>query len=240
MRTISTCLSPQLLPLHSFEDKTVVVVDILRATSSMITAFAYDVASITPVPTLADCRMLKEQGYITAGERGGQKVSGFDLGNSPYEFMDHQLNGKDLAFTTTNGSQAILSVTDAHTIVLGSFLNLSATADFLLAQNGSVLILCAGWKGKFNIEDTLYAGALADLLQNEFAFEDDATLASQSLYQFAAPDLMGFLKKGSHPRRLAGFENHQDMEFCIQRDKFQLNAIFREGKLFRLEQTSII
>ena len=108
MNNLSTCLSPQLLPLHQIEDKIVVVVDILRATSSMTTAFAYDVASITPVPTLADCRVLKEKGYITAGERGGQKVEGFDLGNSPYDFMDHQLNGKNLAFTTTNGSQAIL------------------------------------------------------------------------------------------------------------------------------------
>ena len=84
MKTISTCLSPQLLPLHSITDKIAVVVDILRATSSMTTAFAYDVASITPVPTLADCRMLKEKGFVTAGERGGQKVDGFDLGNSPF------------------------------------------------------------------------------------------------------------------------------------------------------------
>jgi 2-phosphosulfolactate phosphatase len=240
MKTLSTCISPQLLPLHTFKEKTVVVVDILRATSSIITAFAYNAASITPVPTLAECRMLKEQGYITAGERGGQKVSGFDLGNSPYEFMDHQLNGKDLAFTTTNGSQAILSVADANTIVLGSFLNLSATADFLLTQNTSVLILCAGWKGKFNIEDTLYAGAVASLLQKEFAFEDDATLAAQSLYQFAAQDLLGYIKKGSHARRLTGLDNHRDIEFCTRQDKFQLNAIFRNGRLFRLERTPTV
>ncbi len=236
MKTISTCLSPQLLSLHQFEDKTVVVVDILRATSSMITAFAYNVASITPVPTLADCRMLKERGYVTAGERGGQKVDGFDRGNSPFEFMDHQLNGKQLAFTTTNGSQAILSVSNASTIVLGSFLNLSATADFLAAQNNSILILCAGWKGKFNIEDTLYAGALANLLKNQFAFEDDATLAAQGLYQLASEDLLGYLQQGSHARRLAGFENHRDLEFCIKKDQFQLNAIYRDGKLYRLEE----
>lgn len=234
MKTISTCVSPQLLPLHTLEDKVAIAVDILRATSSMITAFAYDVASITPVPTLADCRMLKEQGFVIAGERGGQKVDGFDLGNSPFEFMDHQLNGKDLAFTTTNGSQAILSVTDAKTVLLGSFLNLSATAEFLRQQHKSVLILCAGWKGRLNIEDTLYAGALAELLHNDFTYEDDATMAAASLYQHASSDLPGYLKKGSHAQRLAGFENHRDLEFCIQMDKFHLNAIYRNGRLYKV------
>lgn len=233
MKTISTCLSPQLLPLHSITDKIAVVVDILRATSSMTTAFAYDVASITPVPTLADCRMLKDKGFVTAGERGGQKVDGFDLGNSPFEFMDHQLNGKDLAFTTTNGSQAILSVIESKAVLLGSFLNLSATADLLKEQSESVLILCAGWKGKFNIEDTLYAGALASLLQTDFAFEDDATLAAISLYQQAAADLPGYLKMGSHAQRLAGFENHRDLEFCLQMDKYPLNVIYRDGRLYK-------
>jgi len=234
MKTISTCISPQLLPLHTLENKVAIVVDILRATSSMITAFAYDVASITPVPTLADCRMLKEQGFVTAGERGGHKVDGFDLGNSPFEFMDHQLNGKDLAFTTTNGSQAILSVVNASNVLLGSFLNLSATADFLRHQNESVLILCAGWKGKFNIEDTLYAGALAGLLQDDFAYEDDATLAAASLYEQASSDLLAYLKKGSHAQRLEGFENHRDLEFCIQMDQFNLNAIYRNGRLYKV------
>jgi 2-phosphosulfolactate phosphatase len=234
MKTISTCVSPQLLPLDTVEDKVAIVVDILRATSSMITAFAYDVASITPVPTLADCRMLKEQGFVTAGERGGHKVDGFDLGNSPFEFMDHQLNGKDLAFTTTNGSQAILSVVNASNVLLGSFLNLSATADFLRHQNESVLILCAGWKGKFNIEDTLYAGALAGLLQDDFAYEDDATLAAASLYEQASSDLLAYLKKGSHAQRLEGFGNHRDLEFCIQMDQFNLNAIYRNGRLYKV------
>ena len=235
MKSISTCISPQLLPLHQVTDRIAVVVDILRATSSMTTAFAYDVASITPVPTLADCRMFKEQGYITAGERGGQKVDGFDRGNSPFEFMDHELNGKHLAFTTTNGSQAILSVTNAKMVMLGAFLNLSATAEFLKKQNESILILCAGWKGKFNIEDTLYAGALANALRNDFSFEDDATLAAQSLYQYAADDLLGFLKKGSHANRLAGFENHRDLEFCIQQDSFNLNAVYQQDRLYRID-----
>ena len=234
MNSLTTCLSPQLLPLHQIEDKIVVVVDILRATSSMITAFAYEVASVTPVPTLADCRMLKNQGYVTAGERGGQKVDGFDLGNSPFEFMNHDLQGRQIAFTTTNGSQAIVLASEAKQVLIGSFLNLSATADYLKAQQQSVLILCAGWKGKFNIEDTLYAGALAIKLRESFEYGDDATLASSRLYQCVANDITDFLAQSSHAQRLAGFHNQKDLEFCLKEDEFKLNAVLQGQQLVKL------
>jgi len=234
MNIISTCLSPQLLPLHDLEDKIVVVVDILRATSSMVTALAYDVASITPVASLADCRMYKERGYTTAGERGGQKVDGFDLGNSPFDFMDHQLHGVKLAFTTTNGTQAIALSQDAKQVILGSFLNLSATADYLKQQNQQVLILCAGWKGKFNIEDTLYAGALVHQLNDTFKMEDDASLAASTLYLSAAGDLVNYMARSSHAQRLAGFKNHKDLEFCMETDRYSFNAVLQGEKILKL------
>ncbi len=234
MRSLTTCVSPQLLPLHDLTDKTVVVVDVLRATSSMITAFAHHVETITPVPTLAECRMLKSQGYVTAGERGGQKVQGFDLGNSPFDFMDHQLHGAKLAFTTTNGSKAIVLASEAKTVLIGAFLNLMATAEYLIAKNQPVLILCAGWKGKFNIEDTLYAGALAGRLSNHFSFDDDATLAAATLYKSVASNLSEFLGRSSHAQRLMGFENQKDLEFCMEHDKYMINAALQEDHLVRI------
>ena len=234
MTTITTCVSPQLLPLHQIEDKIVVVVDILRATSSMVTAFAYQVASVTPVPTLADCRMMKNEGYVTAGERGGQKVEGFDLGNSPFEFMNHDLQGQRIAFTTTNGSQAIVLASEAKQVLIGSFLNLTATSQYLTALNQEVLILCAGWKGRFNIEDTLYAGALALRLREKYDFGDDATLAASSLYSCVADHLQDFLSKSSHAQRLAGFQNQKDLEFCLREDEFNLNAVLQGQQLVRL------
>ncbi len=238
MKTIETCLSPQLLSLHQVPGKTVVVVDILRATSSMITALAYGVSSITPVPTLADCRNLGEKGYITAGERGGQKVEGFDMGNSPFEFMDHNLQGKDLAFTTTNGSQAILSASAGHEVIIGSFLNLGSTIEYLKHGSRDLLILCAGWKGKFNIEDTLYAGALTHSLADHYQLSDDASLAAATLYQSVADNLLHFLARSSHAQRLSGFNNQRDLEFCLQRDQFSLNAVLHRDQLVKLESGS--
>ena len=148
--------------LYDVRDKTVVIIDILRATSCMTTAFAHGINSITPFAKLEDCIAMKAKGYFTAGERDGKKVDGFDLGNSPFEYMEEKLKGKKIAFTTTNGTQAIAKAIEAREIIIGSFLNLSAITSHLLESNNKVLLVCAGWKGKVNLEDTLFAGAIVD------------------------------------------------------------------------------
>ena len=126
MKKIDVCLSPDLMHLYQTNHRSVVVVDILRATSCMTTAFAFGIKSITPFASLEDCRAMKAQGYYTSGERDGKKVDGFDLGNSPFEYMAENLKGQRIAFTTTNGTQAIAKALGAKEIVIGSFLNLSA------------------------------------------------------------------------------------------------------------------
>ena len=134
MKKIDVCLSPELMHLYKTDDRTVVVVDILRATSCMTTAFAHGIQSITPFASLEDCRAMKQQGYFTSGERDGKKVEGFDLGNSPFEYMDEKLKGKKIAFTTTNGTQAIAKSIGAKEIVIGSFLNLTALANHITGR----------------------------------------------------------------------------------------------------------
>src|SRR6187549_669332 len=140
LKTIDVCLSPELMHLYKVHDKTVVVVDILRATSCMTTAFAHGIESITPFAKLEDCLTMKSKGYFTAGERDGKKVDGFDLGNSPFEYMDENLKGKKIAFTTTNGTQAIAKSAGAKEIIIGSFLNLSAVTNYLLHGENNVLV----------------------------------------------------------------------------------------------------
>jgi 2-phosphosulfolactate phosphatase len=162
MKTIDVCLSPELMHLYKVEDRTVVVVDIFRATSCMVTAFAHGVESITPFASLEACRVMKTKGYITSGERDGKKVDGFDKGNSPFEYMGSDVAHKKIAFTTTNGTQAIEKAKGAKRIIVGSFLNLSSVVKYLLFGENSVLVVCAGWKGKVNLEDTLFAGAVVD------------------------------------------------------------------------------
>ncbi len=231
MKTIDVCLSPELMHLYDVQDKTVVVVDILRATSCMCTAFAYGIKSITPFAKLEDCLAMKGKDYFTAGERDGKKVEGFDLGNSPFEYMDEKLRGKKIAFTTTNGTQAIARSAGAKEVIIGSFLNLSAVTEYLFRGENNVLVVCPGWKGKVNLEDTLFAGAVIDILGDHIEPDCDAPLAAQHLYRLAKNDLNGFLQNSSHVKRLAKLNIHKDIQFCLTPNQYETLPILRNGVL---------
>jgi 2-phosphosulfolactate phosphatase len=231
MKTIDVCLSPDLMHLYDVRDKTVVVIDILRATSCMTTAFAHGINSITPFAKLEDCIAMKAKGYFTAGERDGKKVDGFDLGNSPFEYMDGKLNGQKIAFTTTNGTQAIAKAIEAREIIIGSFLNLSAITKYLLEGDNNVLLVCAGWKGKVNLEDTLFAGAVVDLLRDHIEPDCDSPLAAQHLYSIAKNDMVGFLANASHVKRLAKLDIHKDIKFCMTPDLYAVVPRLAAGVL---------
>jgi 2-phosphosulfolactate phosphatase len=232
MRTVDVCLSPDMMHLYEISDRTVVIVDILRATSCMVTAFAHGAHHITPFANLENCKAMKTHGYITSGERNGEKVDGFDKGNSPFEYMEN-MTGAKLAFTTTNGTEAIDRSSKAREIVIGSFLNLSAVANHLLAGTNNVLILCAGWRGKVNLEDTLFAGALVEKIRDKIKPECDAPLAAAHLYQAAKADLVGFLADASHVRRLARLDITEDISFCLTPDQYNL-VPFLEGQSLSL------
>jgi 2-phosphosulfolactate phosphatase len=204
------------------QGRTIVVVDILRATSSMTTALAHGAESITPFSRLEDCRSMKAKGYITSGEREGKKVDGFDRGNSPYEYMDESIKGKKIAFTTTNGTLAIEKSKGAKEIIIGSFLNVSTVARHLLLNGSNILIVCAGWKGKVNLEDTLFAGALVEMLKDHIDPDCDAPLAAQHLYNLAKENMLKFLSNSSHVRRLSHLDVHNDIEFCLTPDKYKV------------------
>lgn len=231
MKYIDVCLSPDLMHLYKVDDRTVVVVDILRATSCMTTAFAHGIESIKPFAKMEDCLAMKDKGYFTAGERDGKKVDGFDLGNSPFEYMEEKLKGKRIAFTTTNGTQAIAKSDGAREIVIGSFLNLSAVANHLREGNNNILVVCAGWKGKVNLEDTLFAGAIVELLKDQAEPECDAPVAAQHLYNQAKGDMVDFLKDASHIRRLAKLNIFKDIEFCLTPDQYDVVPVLKNGEL---------
>ena len=222
MKTIETCVSPDLLELHELTNKTVIVVDIFRASSTMVTALANGVKTIVPVRDLDQCMAYKEQGWLIAGERNGKQADGFDLGNSPLAYLNQQFAEKNVAMTTTNGTRAIsLAREQAAEVLIGSFLNLKATADYLKKSSNDVLVLCAGWKGKFNIEDSLYAGALS--LALDWKHDCDATLAMESLYAQVGKNLNIFLQKASHAKRLQNHDLEKDINFCLDTDQY--NAV---------------
>lgn len=230
-RTIDVCLSPALMHLYPVQDLTVVVVDILRATSCMTTALAHDVHSIRAFAQLSECLAMKCEGYFTAGERDGQRVDGFDLGNSPFEYMNPDLRGKKIAFTTTNGTQAITKASGAKDIVIGSFLNLTAVTDYLRKATHDVLIVCSGWKGKVNMEDTLFAGALAENLKEDLDAACDAPIMSQRLYLQARNNIREYLKDSSHIRRLRKLNIEKDIDFCLTEDQYDIVPVIHQNTI---------
>ena len=231
MKTIDVCLSPELMHLYDVRDRTVVVVDILRATSCMVTAFAHGAESITPIADLDLCRSLKSKGYITSGERNGEKVMGFDKGNSPFEYMNDEIKGQRLAFTTTNGTQAIEKAKEAKEVIIGSFLNLGAVTRYLLMSEHRILVVCAGWKGKVNLEDTLFAGALVEKLKNHIEPDCDAPLIACHLYNQAKNDMAAFLSNSSHVKRLNRLDIYKDINFCLTEDEYKVLPKLRNGVL---------
>jgi 2-phosphosulfolactate phosphatase len=231
MKKLDVCLSPDLMHLYDVSDRTVVIIDILRATSCMVTAFAHGIGSITPFANLEECRAMKEKGFRIAGERNGEKVEGFDLGNSPFEYMNPELKGKAIAYTTTNGTQAIVKSKGAREVIIGSFLNLGAVADFVHASSNHVLIVCAGWKGKVNLEDTLFAGALIERLGASVQLECDAPLMAMHLYKTGKPDMVAFLRNSSHVQRLNRLHIEEDIAFCLTPDQYEVVPVLRGNVL---------
>ena len=236
MRSLEVCYSPELIHLHELKGKIVVVVDILRATSCMTAGLASGVKSIIPVSTLEEAEHYQQRGYITAGERSGEKIPHFDLGNSPFGFMNPQFREETIVMTTTNGTHTIEKSRAAKQVVIGSFLNLSALANYLIHREEDIIIHCAGWKGKFNLEDTLFAGALACKLLEDVKIDCDATLAAMNLYELAKVDLFTYMKNSSHFRRLGRLNVIEDIKYCLKSDVFDVIPVLQGKELLILQE----
>lgn len=218
-KTIEVCLTPALLDLYAIENSIVVVIDILRATSSITYGIENGAEAIIPVAQVEDCLNYADKGYLLAAERNGEVVKGFDFGNSPFSYTKEKVEGKTIVLTTTNGTKALhLAQERADQVVIGSFLNLSALCKWLKEQNKNVLLLCAGWKDQFNLEDTLFAGAVVDALRNDFILKDDSCVAAEDMYLLAKSDLRTYLRKSSHSHRLEQLNIEEDVKFCLKLD----------------------
>ncbi|NBB28735.1 2-phosphosulfolactate phosphatase [Cellulophaga sp. BC115SP] len=234
MKTIDVCLTPELLHLHNIENSIVVVVDIFRATSCMTTAFANGVGSIIPVATIDECVAYQQQGYLAAAERDGKTPEGFDFDNSPFSYMVDKVKDATICVTTTNGTLAITKSKSAVKVMVGAFLNLGALATYLKDQQYDVLILCAGWKGKPNLEDTLFAGALVERLKEEFMIEEDSALMALRQYQNAKDDLLSYVASSSHVRRLQRLGIQKDIAYCLQHDLYDVLPVLRGNALVNM------
>ena len=223
MPQIETILTPALFHLHNndLSEKQVVVIDILRATTTMTVAYENGAEKVIPVESLEEALRHCGPDVILAGERNGVKVEAFDLGNSPQEFRRDIVEGKTIVISTTNGTKAIQACEGAKYRYISSFRNITAMVNQLIQNNCDVLLFCAGWKDKFNLEDTVFAGAVAEkLAEKGFEINDDATIMARSLWQSAKSDLAGFLADASHVKRFKTLHIESDLDVCLKFDQY--------------------
>lgn len=234
--SLSTCLSPLLLNLYDVSSSVVVIIDILRATSTIATALYNGAKSIIPVDSVADCIKLgKQMDVITAGERDGKIAEGLKYGNTPLQYTSEFIKGRTLVLTTTNGTRLLHMALGegAQGIITGSFCNLSAVCDYLVSQNKNVILACAAWKDRVNIEDTLFAGAVINRIKANFHLNCDASQIAETLYLQAKDDIFNFMKShhASHYHRLMGYGLEEDIRFCLTIDNANILVLYEAGRL---------
>ncbi|HEY3373235.1 MAG TPA: 2-phosphosulfolactate phosphatase [Prolixibacteraceae bacterium] len=230
---LEVCLSPAIYDKHADDHNLVVIVDILRATSSICAAIHNGVKSIIPVATVDEARAMKQLGYLVASERDGYVLDFADFGNSPFNFTPEIVKGREIVYSTTNGTRCIHMASHSKAVIIGSFLNITSLANWLIQQNSPVLIFCASWKDRFSLEDTVFAGALAERLLNSGKFESncDAVTASLDLWSIAKDDLLGYIQKAAQKGRLASKGLDDCIEYCLTADQTTVVPVFRDDKL---------
>lgn len=233
---------------NSFADqarKTVVVIDVLRATSTIVTSLSNGCTSITPVKTPEQALKLKKQNpnFLVGGERGGQKLPGFDFGNSPLEYESERVRGREVILTTTNGTQALANTTDASCVFVGCFLNLNAVVDKVLQAEDDVQFKCAGTDGQFSIDDTLAAALMIKSIHQEDLHSQLSDSASWALHAldsiFDTPqkldvhNIENILVQSSHGKRLIKLGFRGDISYCSQLNLFEIVPQLTNGKLIK-------
>jgi len=236
--SLHTVLTPSLLDLYEVHDSIVVIIDVFRATSTMATALYNGASKIIPVDSAELCiEMGKQTGGITAGERDGKIIPGLAYGNSPSEYPRSFIENKTLVITTTNGTKLLHMALKqgAKEVITGSFPNLSKVVSFLKEQNANIILGCSGWKNRFNIEDTLFAGAVIEEIKDQFTIHCDSSFMANQLYNMHKADMPNYIQTLTHWHRLAAYGLEDDMQYCVSKDVAPSLPIFKNGALIDLK-----
>lgn len=235
--TLHTCLSPALLHLYDLDNAIVVIIDVFRATSTIASVLANGAKAIIPVDTVPKAIAIsKKIDAIAAGERDGKLAEGLEHGNSPLEYSRDFIEGKTLVLTTTNGTKLLQMALDnnADTIISGSFPNLSSVCNYLIKEKKNVVLGCAGWKDRYNLEDTLFAGAVISKVKEHFTIHCDSSLTAELLYESNKNDLVAFAPKLTHYHRLVErFGLIEDIRFCLTPNSADVLVVYEDGKLLK-------
>lgn len=235
-QSLEICFTPAAFDAHADSEAVVVVIDVLRATSSICTAFASGVREIIPVGTVEEAREMKARGFLLAAERDGYVLDFADFGNSPFNFTPENVKGKSVAYSTTNGTGIIKRAASCHDVVIGSYLNMTALCNWIEGQGRKVVIVCAGWKSRFSLEDAVCAGAMAErLLQTgRFSTICDSVHAATDLWNAARDDLTGYIEKAAQRSRLRDKGLDDCISYCHTFDITDVVPVLREEKLVAL------
>jgi 2-phosphosulfolactate phosphatase len=235
---IDVAFSPLELEKKDVQEKAVVVIDALRATSTMIIALANGCSAFVPVARVEEARELvaasRNPHYVLGGERGGRMVEGFQFGNSPREYRPEEIKGKVVVMTTTNGTRALVAAQRSAIVFIGAFLNISALAERLLEVERDILIACAGEKDLFCLEDAVCAGAIIDRL-GKMGYplsKSDSALAAQLLYEHYEADIDGMLSDSAWGQYLETIGLGKDVRICGRINCYDLVPVYCDGKIF--------
>jgi 2-phosphosulfolactate phosphatase len=232
---LHTVLSPALLHLYDLNNTIVVIIDVFRATSTIATALYNGAEKVIPVDSVAQCIAIGNAtpNSITAGERDGKVIEGLQYGNSPADYPASFIKGKTLVLTTTNGTKMLHMALNngAAEIITGSFPNLSAVANYLIQQKKQVILGCSAWKDKFNLEDTLFAGAVIQQIAPHFHIHCDSSLMAAEMYAMHQNNMHQFIRKTTHWHRLAAYGLEKDLEYCVTPNVANVLPIYKNGVL---------
>lgn len=233
--SLHTSLSPALLHLYDLNNSVVVIIDVFRATSTIASALHNGAKCVIPVDSVPKAiEISRSIGGIAAGERDGKIADGLEHGNSPLEYTREFVEGKTLVLTTTNGTRLLHMALErgAETIISGSFPNLTAVCEYLVAKEKNVVLGCAGWKDRFNLEDTLFAGAVISRVKKHFTIHCDSSLMAEQMYVKHKNNLVDFAPKLTHYHRLVErFGLIDDIRFCLTPDLANVLPEYKEGRL---------
>jgi len=237
-KNLEVCFSPAMFNRYENPGSIVVIIDIFRASSAICTAFANGAEAIIPVAEIEEARQYKSKGFLVAAERDGFVLDFADFGNSPFNFTREKVEGKTIAYSTTNGTRLIHIASSAETVVIGAFLNISALSQWLVEQERDVVLFCAGWKDKFNLEDTVCAGSIGELLMESGKFSSicDSLHASLDLWSIAKSDPLAYIQKAAQRTRLREKGLDDCIEFCLQKDFTEIIPVYIKNILRPLEK----
>jgi 2-phosphosulfolactate phosphatase len=233
---IDLTFTPDELEKKDLSGKSVVVIDALRATTTMTVAFENGAGAFIPVATVEEARDLvaRNPGYLLAGERRARPLEGFHLGNSPRDFRPDKVKGKTIVMTTTNGTRALVAARGGAEVYLGSFLNLTALCGRLAEAGRDVLVACSGEKGLFCLEDAVCGGAIVERLEKlgVAGAKTDAASAAKILYEQCEGNIYGLLCTCEWGVYLEGLGLGKDVRICAQVDSSKAVPVYREGRIF--------